>query len=98
MINAATTSRQERGEQRALDGRLLGQHGGHQAEHVGTVGEDADHVSVNVLVKPIRDYIDSWNENAKPCTRTATTGEILTKVRLVPQSSPRSQPCRHSYS
>ncbi|MDT9700463.1 hypothetical protein [Streptomyces sp. P17] len=27
--------------------------------------------SVNVLVKQIRDYIDSWNENAKPFTRTA---------------------------
>ncbi|MFE2987834.1 hypothetical protein [Streptomyces sp. NPDC059262] len=80
MINAATTSRQERGEQRALDGRLLGRHGGHQAEHGGTVGEDADHVSVNVLVKPIRDYIASWNENAKPLTWTAATDEILVKV------------------
>jgi hypothetical protein len=38
---------------------------------------------VNVLIKQIRDYIDSWNENAKPFTWTATTGEILTKVRLV---------------
>ncbi|MEU8976319.1 hypothetical protein AB0D11_45415 [Streptomyces monashensis] len=39
--------------------------------------------SVNVLVKQIRDYINSWNENSKPFTWTATTDEILTKVRLV---------------
>src|SRR5919206_4914585 len=42
--------------------------------------------SVNVLVKQIRDYIDSWNENAKPFTWTATTDEILVKVRLVQTS------------
>jgi transposase len=39
--------------------------------------------SVHVLVKQIRDYIDSWNQNPKPFTWTATTGEILAKVRLV---------------
>ncbi len=39
--------------------------------------------SVNVLVKQIRDYINSWNENAKPFTWTATADEILAKVRLV---------------
>jgi transposase len=39
--------------------------------------------SVNVLVKQIRDYINSWNDNAKPFTWTATTDEILAKVRLV---------------
>jgi transposase len=39
--------------------------------------------SVNVLVKQIRDYINSWNENPNPFTWTATTHEILTKVRLV---------------
>ena len=42
--------------------------------------------SVHVLVKQIRDYIDSWNEHAKPFTWTATTGEILAKVRLVATS------------
>ncbi|WP_274578663.1 IS630 family transposase [Streptomyces sp. AC1-42W] len=39
--------------------------------------------SVHVLVKQIRDYINSWNQNPKPFTWTATTGEILAKVRLV---------------
>ncbi|MFE7464569.1 IS630 family transposase [Streptomyces sp. NPDC057499] len=39
--------------------------------------------SVNVLIKQIRDYINSWNENAKPFTWTATAGEVLAKVRLV---------------
>jgi transposase len=39
--------------------------------------------SVNVLVKQIRDYINSWNENPKPFTWTATADEILAKVRLV---------------
>jgi transposase len=39
--------------------------------------------SVNVLVKQIRDYINSWNENAKPFTWTATADEILAKVGLV---------------
>ncbi|MET7662639.1 transposase [Streptomyces sp. NPDC005356] len=47
-----------------------------QSIHRGTFA------SVNVLVKQIRDYIDSWNENAKPFTWTATTDEILVKVRL----------------
>ncbi|MFF3877945.1 IS630 family transposase [Streptomyces sp. NPDC001978] len=39
--------------------------------------------SVNVLVKQIRDYFNSWNENAKPFTWTAIVDEILPKVRLV---------------
>ncbi|MER7842285.1 IS630 family transposase, partial [Streptomyces sp. NPDC096040] len=42
--------------------------------------------SVNVLVKQIRDYINSWNENAKPFTWTATADEIHVKVRLVQTS------------
>ncbi|WP_331751751.1 IS630 family transposase (plasmid) [Streptomyces globisporus] len=42
--------------------------------------------SVNVLVKQIRDYINSWNQNAKPFTWTATADEILAKVRLVQAS------------
>jgi transposase len=42
--------------------------------------------SVRVLVKQIRDYIDSWNHNPKPFTWTATTGEILAKVQLVATS------------
>ncbi|MET9882895.1 IS630 family transposase [Streptomyces sp. NPDC006430] len=39
--------------------------------------------SVSVLVKQIRDYINSWNENANPFTWTASVEEILAKVRLV---------------
>jgi transposase len=39
--------------------------------------------SVTVLIKQIRDYINSWNEHAKPFTWTATAGEVLAKVRLV---------------
>jgi transposase len=39
--------------------------------------------SVNVLITQIRDYIDSWNADAKPFTWTATADEILAKVRLV---------------
>ena len=39
--------------------------------------------SVNVLIKQIRDYVNSWNENAKPFKWTATADEILAKVRLV---------------
>jgi len=39
--------------------------------------------SVNVLVKQIRDYINSRNEDAKPFTWTANSEENLTKVRLV---------------
>ncbi|MFE2184318.1 hypothetical protein ACFXB5_27850, partial [Streptomyces sp. NPDC059455] len=42
--------------------------------------------SVNILVKQIRDYINSWNENATPFTWTATADEILAKVRLVQTS------------
>jgi hypothetical protein len=36
--------------------------------------------SVNVLIKQIRDYINSWYENAKPFTWTATAGEVLAKA------------------
>lgn len=39
--------------------------------------------SVNVLITQIRNYIDSWNSEAKPFTWTATVDEILAKVRLV---------------
>ncbi|WSN69827.1 transposase [Streptomyces sp. NBC_00134] len=39
--------------------------------------------SVNVLVKQIHDYINSWNEDASPFTWTASAKEILAKVRLV---------------
>ncbi|MGP3951505.1 hypothetical protein [Streptomyces sp. 7N604] len=44
--------------------------------------------SVNVLAYQIRDYIDSWNEKAKPFTwtATATADEILGKVRLIQTS------------
>jgi hypothetical protein len=37
--------------------------------------------SVNVPVKQIRDYINCWNENAKPFTLTVTADEILVQVR-----------------
>ncbi|MET7616970.1 IS630 family transposase [Streptomyces sp. NPDC005408] len=39
--------------------------------------------SVNVLITQIRNYINSWNSEAKPFTWTATAAEILAKVRLV---------------
>ncbi|MFE4960767.1 hypothetical protein ACFRCW_44370 [Streptomyces sp. NPDC056653] len=39
--------------------------------------------SVNVLIKQIRDYIDSWSSEAKPFTWTATAEEILARIRLV---------------
>ncbi|WKX74028.1 hypothetical protein [Streptomyces sp. XD-27] len=39
--------------------------------------------SVNVLVKQIRDYINSWNQEAKPFTWIATADEVLAKVSLV---------------
>ncbi|AQW48480.1 IS630 family transposase [Streptomyces violaceusniger] len=39
--------------------------------------------SLRVLIKQIRDYISSWYQNAKPFTWTATTDEVLAKVRLV---------------
>jgi len=39
--------------------------------------------SVNVLITQIRNYIDSWNSEARPFTWTATADEILAKVRLV---------------
>ena len=42
--------------------------------------------SVQALIKQIRDYISSWNENAKPFTWTATADEILAKVQLVQTS------------
>jgi len=42
--------------------------------------------SVNVLITRIRDYVEHWNTHAKPFTWTATTGEILAKVRWVETS------------
>jgi hypothetical protein len=42
--------------------------------------------SVNVLVKQVRDYINSWNENPKPFTWTVTADEILAKVRFAQTS------------
>ena len=38
--------------------------------------------SVQVLIRAIRDYITSWNVNPRPFEWTATTDEILAKVRL----------------
>jgi len=42
--------------------------------------------SVKVLITRIRDYVEHWNTHAKPFTWTATTGEILAKVRWVETS------------
>jgi transposase len=42
--------------------------------------------SVNALIVRIRDYVTHWNIDAKPFTWTATTNEILTKVRWVQTS------------
>jgi transposase len=42
--------------------------------------------SVTVLITQIRNYIASWNAQAKPFTWTATPGEILAKVRLAQAS------------
>jgi hypothetical protein len=42
--------------------------------------------SVKVLIGQIRGYIVHWNANAKPFTWTATTDEILAKVRVVQAS------------
>jgi hypothetical protein len=39
--------------------------------------------SVKVLIAQIRDYIAHWNTTAKPFEWTATTEEILVKIRLV---------------
>ena len=39
--------------------------------------------SVKVLIKQIRDYSSNWNTNAKPFVWTASSDEILAKVRLV---------------
>ena len=39
--------------------------------------------STNALVQRIRAYIEHWNTDAKPFTWTATTDEILAKVRWV---------------
>jgi hypothetical protein len=38
--------------------------------------------SVQVLIRTIRAYIASWNTDPRPFTWTATTDEILAKVRL----------------
>lgn len=42
--------------------------------------------SVNALIVRIRDYVQHWNADAKPFTWTATTDEILAKVRWVQTS------------
>ncbi|GAA3249721.1 hypothetical protein ACFO1B_39590 [Dactylosporangium siamense] len=42
--------------------------------------------SVNVLIARIRDYVAHWNRDAEPFTCTATTDEILAKVRWVQTS------------
>jgi hypothetical protein len=47
-----------------------------QAIHRGTFS------SVQVLIRQIRDYIDHWNTDARPFTRTATADEILARVQL----------------
>lgn len=39
--------------------------------------------SVTVLIAKIRAYIDQWNADAKPFVWTATSDEILAKVKLV---------------
>jgi transposase len=39
--------------------------------------------SVSALINQIRAYIEHWNTRAEPFTWTATTDEILAKVRLV---------------
>lgn len=51
-----------------------------QAIRRGTLG------SVEVLIKQIRDYIARWNANARPFHWTATTDDILARVRLVQQN------------
>lgn len=42
--------------------------------------------SVNILVKGIRDHINSWNEYAKTFTRTGIADEIPAKARVVQTS------------
>jgi transposase len=42
--------------------------------------------SVNALITRIRDYVAHWNTDAEPFTWTATTDEILAKVRWVQTS------------
>lgn len=39
--------------------------------------------SVTALIARIRDYVEHWNADAEPFTWTATTDEILAKVRWV---------------
>ncbi|MER6701810.1 MULTISPECIES: hypothetical protein [Streptomyces] len=39
--------------------------------------------NVNVLIKQIREYINSWNENANPFTWAAAADEVQAKVRIV---------------
>ena len=39
--------------------------------------------SLNALITRIRDHVTHWNTNAEPFTWTATTEEILAKVRWV---------------
>ena len=42
--------------------------------------------SVRALIKQIHNYIVHWNTTAEPFVWTATTDEILAKVRLVQSS------------
>jgi transposase len=42
---------------------------------------------VHVLIKQIHDYIDSWNQQVRPFTWTATADQALLKVRLVQSSA-----------
>jgi transposase len=51
-----------------------------QAIHRGTSS------SVNSLIHTIRHYVDHWNRDAKPFTRTATADETLVKAQLVQAS------------
>ena len=38
---------------------------------------------MRTLIAQITDYIKSWNANPRPFTWTATTDEILAKVKVV---------------
>jgi transposase len=48
--------------------------------------------SVQILIRTIRAYIASWNTNPRPFQWTATTDEILAKVRLIEHHRSRNRP------
>jgi transposase len=48
--------------------------------------------SVNALIRQIQHYIDTWNIDAKPFTWTATSEEILAKVRLAQTNIKKERP------